>query len=226
MHKVRTDVLYKTEDQLTFPGAICSPHEARTEAVRPVRLFATRTVIRIRPAAKARQLSALDPIESRVKRDFIRDQHALERTSVRVPHCVHLRSTGIVALEAACRILHPQHGTRRGVAAGGWRIWEWISNKDEIGCTVLDAAFGEIPIGSDERLGTGIVENFIGKRNCRSGRQLILGRNRRRGSGLGDSLCCKENWRKECKPAHRSSRAMGKDNLSVDLDCAFYINKE
>jgi hypothetical protein len=196
MPKVRTDGLYKTEDQLTFPSAICSPHEARTEAVRPIRLFATRAVIWVGPAANARQLSALDPVKSRVKRDFIRDQHALERFSARarVPHCVHLRSTGIVVLEAACRILHPQHGTRRGVAAGDWRIWEWISNKDEVGCTVLDAAFREIPIGSDERLGTGIVESFIGERNCHSGSQLILGRNRRRGSGLSESLCRKENW--------------------------------
>ena len=155
--------IQKGGKQLTFTSAVRPPHDARAEAVRPIRLVSTGTVIRIRPATQARQLPALDPVEPGIKRDLVRDKHALKRAPARVPRGVKLRAAHVVVLVAARRILDLQHGgagrvrgRARARAPGRGRVWEGVGDKGEVGPAVLDAALGEAPVGADKGLCGGI----------------------------------------------------------------------
>jgi hypothetical protein len=186
---VRTTIpTTRKENKLTLPCTIRPPHEARTEAVRPICLIATGAVDRIGSPTQARQLPAFDPVEFRIKRDLVRDQHALESTPARVPHGIKLRPAVVGVLIAAGRILYLQYGAGRttraaGGSARGRRIWERIVDEDEIGSAALDATLRKAPVGFNERLCIGIVEGRLGEWDAGASRQRVLGRHGRRGNG-------------------------------------------
>src|ERR1700730_426608 len=87
------DIYWK--ESRTFTCALRPPHNPCAEAVTAIGLAATGAAVDGRTPSQTRQLPSLDPIETLVKRNLVRQQHRLQGRRG-VPQIIELRSTSVV----------------------------------------------------------------------------------------------------------------------------------